>query len=187
MDIWFTSDWHLNHRNIIEYCNRPFEDVVQMNLELIDRFNAAVKPGDLVYDLGDFSMNDKVVPWAMKRLNGKRVLIPGNHDRCYRKHRGFASWSRQYVEWGFAEVRQAHELEIDGKSVRLDHMPYSDDLGRHEKYAEYRPKDDGRWLLCGHVHGAWAERERMVNVGVDVRGYKPIHIDEVAKLIASAS
>lgn len=112
--------------------------------------------------------------------------MPGNHDRCYRKHRDHARWTRRYLEWGFAEIRQTSAIEVGGVSVRLDHMPYIDDIDRHVKYAEYRPTDDGRWLLHGHVHGAWSQRGRMINVGVDVRDYRPMHLDEVAAIIARA-
>ena len=185
MDTWFTSDWHLGHKNIITYSHRPFRDVAHMNEELIERHNALVKPGDLVYDIGDFSMNEKVVESAMKRLHGRRVLIPGNHDRCYRKHRNYTRWEQQYIAWGFAEVRQAHEIQMAGQSIRIDHMPYVEDERHAQRYAEYRPVDDGRWLIHGHCHSKPDARFRghQIDVGVDGNAYRPVHCDQVEQWI----
>jgi len=183
-DTWVTSDWHIGHANILKYCFRPFPNVDEMNEELIARHNALVKPNDLVIDVGDFTMSDRYVEPTLRRLHGRRILVPGNHDRCYRKHRSSAFFTRKYLEWGFAEIHQQWEMNIAGKRVLIDHMPYTEDISRHVKYAEFRPKDRGLWLLHGHVHGAWAQRGRMINVGVDVRDYRPMHLDEVAKLIS---
>lgn len=58
-DVWLTSDFHVGHVNIIRYCHRPFLDAPHMLEELISRHNARVRPGDTVYDLGDFSMSEK--------------------------------------------------------------------------------------------------------------------------------
>ena len=55
MTIWFTSDTHFDHKNIIKYCNRPFKDIDEMNAELERRWNAVVAPGDRVFHLGDFA------------------------------------------------------------------------------------------------------------------------------------
>ncbi len=182
-DIWFTSDYHLNHKNIIAYCDRPFSSIDEMNEEIISRHNALVKPDDIVIDVGDFSMNEKIVESSIKRLNGHRTLVPGNHDRCYRKHGGSARWQKQYIAWGFDRVVQQHSMMIAGQDVLIDHMPYVADERHAERYAAFRPKDEGRWLLHGHVHGLWGQRGRMLNVGVDVRDFRPMHIDEIAVLI----
>jgi calcineurin-like phosphoesterase family protein len=186
MDTWFTSDWHLGHRNIIEYSQRPFENVERMNEELIARHNALVKPDDIVIDVGDFSMNEKIVQSAIKRLHGKRTLVCGNHDRCFRKHRGALRWAKQYVEWGFAQVVQGWEVTMGVHKVRVDHLPYVGDSRHEERYKEYRPVDDGRWLLHGHIHNLWKQKDRMINVGVDVWNYQPVHIDELAEIVCAS-
>ena len=54
MNIWFTSDLHLGHGNIIKYCNRPFKDIEHMNRALIDNWNSRVKLNDVVFHVGDF-------------------------------------------------------------------------------------------------------------------------------------
>jgi calcineurin-like phosphoesterase family protein len=184
MNIWLTSDWHLGHTRIINHCSRPFRDVHHMNEELVERHNTLVKPEDTVIDVGDFSMDAKYVEPFMKRLNGKRVLVAGNHDRCHPCHKGSENWALKYMEWGFKSVVTSLGMDIGGQRVLICHMPYTQDDRHGEKYAEYRPHDYGQPLLCGHVHQQWKQRGREINVGVDVREFAPVHIDEVAAIIA---
>ena len=83
-DTWLISDTHFFHHNIIDYCGRPFQDVVEMNETLIENWNRVVKPGDRVYHLGDVAMGGshvyKQLPTLLARLNGSKTLIVGNHD-----------------------------------------------------------------------------------------------------------
>ena len=58
-NIWFTADFHLGHKNIIRYCNRPFETVEEMNHTILERLNACVKANDILYFLGDFCIGPK--------------------------------------------------------------------------------------------------------------------------------
>ena len=51
--IYFIADTHFNHKNIIEYCNRPFKDTNKMNEYIIQKWNSVVKENDIVYHLGD--------------------------------------------------------------------------------------------------------------------------------------
>lgn len=82
MAIWFTSDTHFCHANVIKYCNRPFADVHEMNRELVRRWNDRVALRDTVYHLGDFAFGPKpaIAAWR-RRLNGRIILVRGNHDR----------------------------------------------------------------------------------------------------------
>ena len=79
--IWFTSDTHWNHANIIKYCKRPFANVEEMDDALISNWNAVVDKGDHVYHLGDFCWG-KRDGWIkyLKLLNGNIHIIKGNHD-----------------------------------------------------------------------------------------------------------
>lgn len=80
-NIFFTSDLHFNHSNVIKWCNRPFLNVEEMNQSLIDNWNKKVSNKDIVFHLGDLFWkyyNDKQI---LDALNGERIyLIPGNHD-----------------------------------------------------------------------------------------------------------
>ena len=81
--IFFTSDLHFGHENVIRFDNRPFNTVEEMDEEMIKRWNAKVRKGDIVYVLGDFiwkaATNEAVS--IIRRLNGQIILIKGNHDR----------------------------------------------------------------------------------------------------------
>ena len=79
MKVFLIGDLHLNHRNIIRYCNRPFNSVEEMNKTLIKRWNNAVTDNDLVIFLGDLAMGTNRRKW-LKKLNGKIIFIKGNHD-----------------------------------------------------------------------------------------------------------
>ena len=56
MTLWFTSDTHYGHTNIIKYCNRPFQSIEEMNQALADNWNDRVEADDKVWHLGDFAM-----------------------------------------------------------------------------------------------------------------------------------
>ena len=45
-DIWFTSDFHLGHSNIIRFCKRPFGNAHEMNEAIVEHLNSCVKPVD---------------------------------------------------------------------------------------------------------------------------------------------
>jgi calcineurin-like phosphoesterase family protein len=71
--IFVTADLHLNHCNIIKYCNRPFKTVEEMNKTLINNWNSKVTKEDVVFHLGDFCFG----PYKEfeRKLNGKIVYI----------------------------------------------------------------------------------------------------------------
>ena len=79
-DIWVVSDTHFGHANIIGYCARPFGSVQEMDEALIAAWNAAVRPQDKIYHLGDVAMSQQALRRVMPRLNGHKRLVLGNHD-----------------------------------------------------------------------------------------------------------
>jgi calcineurin-like phosphoesterase family protein len=84
--IFFTSDTHFGHHNIIKYCGRPFKDANDMNESFIRNWNSVVGVDDDVYHLGDVSfMSKQQTINIIKKLNGRIYLVSGNHDRNYRK------------------------------------------------------------------------------------------------------
>ena len=184
---YFTADLHLGHRNIIEYSGRPFRDADQMNDALIERWNRTVAPEDEVIVLGDFAMGriDETLPIAGV-LNGRKVLLAGNHDRCWHGHKkGVDAATDRHLDAGFDEIWQGTvELDLGGVHVVACHFPYRGDSHDHDRFVAHRPADAGGWLLHGHVHQSWKVRERMINVGVDVWDYAPVAEGALAELIA---
>lgn len=192
--LFFSSDHHFWHQNIIAYCNRPFSSVEEMNEALIDRWNSVVSPEDTVYCIGDFSLAIRPVETIPSMLNGTKILIPGNHDWCHSYHKksrrdGVAHWTQRYTDNGWIVLPEQTQINAPNV-VQICHFPYASAENDNyvDKYAKYRPEDNGDVLLCGHVHGAWDTKRShknslMINVGVDVRGFAPISLNEIVDII----
>lgn len=185
--IFFTSDHHFSHQNIIRYCARPFSNAEEMDAEMMRIWNEVVAPSDEVFYLGDFSLSAQAVRTIAPKLNGTKHLIMGNHDLCHPVHKKKAATALEiYREAGFGALELSREMEIAGESVLLHHLPYlsPNAVDRYgDKYNQYRPENLGKWLLCGHIHQKWKRVGRMINVGVDVWGFKPVPITAIEEII----
>lgn len=173
--IHITSDTHFGHKNIIEYCNRPFKDVDDMNACLIRNWNEVVSPDDTVWHLGDFAMGDKSLwPSYRTQLNGTIVFWQGNHDAPDTKFRA-ALDSRDVVNQETLE-------HFNGYKLWIAHVPVGGDQ-RINVNRETKPHYS--LALCGHVHDSWTynTRIRCLNVGVDVWNYTPIPLTKVLDYI----
>lgn len=188
MTIYFSSDPHYFHKNIILYTGREYKDVEEMNRALIDNHNAIVKPEDTTYCLGDFSMTDKVVADILKQLNGTHILIPGNHDKCHpgnKKNKDKEASIREYISYGFKEVHLELMQDIPGIGlVKFNHLPYNDPTHDDRRYDNFKPKPSGeKYLFHGHVHTSWKRRGTMINLGVDQWDYKPVSIPQIIEFL----
>lgn len=196
--LWFTSDFHFGHKNICQYAHRPFPHgeagVAAMNAALVAAFNARVADADDVWVLGDVALgklDDSLATVGL--LNGRKVLVAGNHDRCWPGHgRRAAGWDERYLAAGFAQVLPGSALAgppvslvLGEHQVLASHFPYAGGGDSHgeDRFAQHRLPDGGHWLLCGHVHRAWQQRGRMINVGVDAWGGAPVAESQLAELI----
>lgn len=196
MTIYFSSDHHFYHANVIKYCNRPYSSIEEMNEKLIANWNSVVQPEDTVYYLGDFSLAFRPVELYSKRLNGVKKLVAGNHDWCHiynkkSKGGGLKKWIDKYEEHGWTVLPLQIKPELPGLGrVNMCHLPYAGDVldsrdnGYTDKFQRYRLEDRGELLLCGHVHEKWKSKlgpngGLMINVGVDVWDYRPVSLDEI--------
>lgn len=192
MMIWFTSDQHFGHKNIIGYSGRPFADVTAMNDAMVRRHNARVRADDIVVHLGDFAMDERLVGHTLSLLNGRHFLIPGNHDRCHPCHSHAEAARRRYRYVGFEDVLAIGvRMTLHGiGDVLLTHMPTRGDHSALDRYVEYRPHDtDGegvRYILHGHVHEAWRKRGREINLGVDAWDFYPVNGMQLASYLRNA-
>lgn len=158
-DLFITSDLHLNHTNIIQYCGRPFSCVEEMNEKIIDNWNNTVKAADTIYVVGDIVMGLGIeIPNLLSRLKGKIVLVVGNHDKSKMK----------FIRPFMSEVHRSLEFEFEDKLLLVDHIP---------KFVNLDPKFD--FQLCGHVHEKFLIKENAINVGVDLWNFKPTLIEQV--------
>lgn len=161
----FTADFHLFHDRIMQYCNRPFDDIWQMHDAIIDGMNAVVAPNDELFILGDVSFyGGEKVRKILERINGQKHFIIGNHDA-----KNLKNWE------GWRSVNHYLEIKDSGQNVVLCHYP----LESWNKMAH------GSIHLHGHRHGVrpkgrendecpWGFR---VDVGVDPWGFKPVNLD----------
>lgn len=191
MTMWFTSDTHFGHANIIKFCDRPFDSVDEMNEQLVSRWNALVHPEDIVFHMGDVAMGTIVESLRyIPRLNGYKYLVPGNHDRCWRGHKKVRAVDFQmYRDVGFELLNETEHMVIGqtpdshGTVVTVSHMPYEGDSHDEDRFMDWRPDDDGRWLIHGHVHEKWQVNGRQINVGVDVWDFQPVAESQLMEII----
>ena len=160
-NIWFTSDTHFYHQNIIKYCNRPWATAEEMTEGMIARWNSVVGENDKVFHLGDFSFGNRAkVEAAFKRLNGKIDLVMGNHDRLRVK---------DYYEIGFHRVYDKPILFAN--FFILSHAPI-----------QWVKDGDVYANLFGHVHNMEMYKTYTKNsccVCVERHDYKPISFNEI--------
>lgn len=187
---YFTADLHFGHENIISYCARPFASVAEMNTALVERWNAVVSDDDDVWVLGDVAMgriDDSLA--NVSKLHGHKILICGNHDRCWAgNERADATWLDRYRDAGFDEIHQGTVgTTIAGIDVAAGHFPYEGDSHDEDRFTRWRPHDDGKWLLHGHVHTTWRAKGRQINVGVDVWDYAPVAEKAIASIIEAGA
>lgn len=164
--IYYTSDLHFSHNNIIQYCRRPFVDGDEMNSEMIRRWNETVSDDDTIYYLGDFSLGKaSEIESLVASLKGHKHLVYGNHDQAtLGKHRK-AAWE---------SVQSELYIEDDGMVVWLNHYPYGKDI--FDKRGLYRPPASRNWdiALNGHCHNEWKiNKYNSVNCGGDNWDFYP--------------
>lgn len=182
-NIYLYSDPHFCHANVIKFCERPFRDVQHMNEEMIRLYNSVVGPDDICIWVGDcFWKAGKSSKEIMSRLNGKKILVLGNHDK------GMEGMMNMGFDWACYEMK----LHIAGEVVQIKHYPFRPPwwkrvwnklLGRKTKYLERRPVNRGQWLIHGHTHSPEKFRGKAIHVGVDAWKYKPVSINVIAKYI----
>ena len=180
-EVFFTSDTHFGHSNIIKYCARPFDTTNNMDEALINNWNAKVPKDGIVYHLGDFAWGS-INYWEKIReqLNGEIILIYGNHDEKYLNNK------RMYKL--FKEVIPQKKIWINKIPIYMNHYPFLCFGGSYKGLG-------ATWQLFGHVHSnprseEGLDHKRLVNcfptqydVGVDNNNFTPISFDELHSYI----
>lgn len=167
--IWFTSDTHFGHKNIIKFCDRPYSDVNEMDEQLINNINDCVGENDILYHMGDFAW--KSPSHYRARIKCKEIhLVLGNHDK-YSQCKGI-----------FSTIEKYNEIKIADTRLCLFHFPI----------ASWNRQRHGNFHLCGHSHGDFPPSRiegkdfgLILDCGVDVHDYKPICFDEVCEIMSN--
>lgn len=169
--IYLTSDLHFNHMNILKYEpeSRPFSSIEEMNETIIQNWNEIVTADDTVYVLGDMAMGmiEDAIP-LIKRLNGKIILIRGNHDTKKRLE--------AFKEIGI-EVYDIFYLPYKGKYFIMCHFPIAS-----KEFIDMVRYDNSEVVnLYGHLHHNAPKGyvDGTYHVGLDTNNLKPISIDKI--------
>lgn len=164
--IFFTSDTHFGHKNVIQYCNRPFSSIEEMDETIIANWNSVVRPSDTVIHLGDFALGGKgTIPAYLDRLNGHILLMKGNHDRprsFWRQFEGKVDVLDYGYQMGIAlqDHKDIHGVIFSHRPMELNKIPV------------------GYLNFHGHIHSTPTNRKYNVlphiDVGVDYWGFTPV-------------
>lgn len=152
---WFTADEHYGHKNIIQYCNRPFSSIEEMDIEVMNRHNQVVREDDVVIHAGDFTMISNyraVMEGYISKLNGTHIFLVGNHDG-----------------WLPKNTRQIWVKTIEQQPVTVCH--YAMRVWPKSHY--------GSFNLFGHSHGRLEPQPRQMDVGVDTNDFYPYSWEEI--------
>jgi calcineurin-like phosphoesterase family protein len=158
--IWVWSDTHFNHAGIIRYCSRGDDSVEAMNERLIERWNAAVRPQDEIYLLGDFGFG-KDLSGIFDRLRGQKHLVIGNHDEK----------NPAVLKLPWKTMRDIVTLREQGVRAVACHYPLE----------TWKSADRGYLMLHGHSHGTLKRKAaHRFDVGADVRP-APVTLQQLAE------
>lgn len=178
--LYFTSDLHLGHESILRMQNRPFANIDEMNDRLIKNINSRVGKNDRLYILGDISMHipAEKANSLIKKINGRKYLILGNHDVIGQKDE--CKYDLSLFEWIGPYLRiSSHDLNI---------------IMMHYPLMSWPRMARGAVMLHGHIHSDASYNEqnqqngiRRFDVGVDANNYKPVSVYELKQMLAKTA
>ncbi|WVX87887.1 metallophosphoesterase [Arthrobacter phage Berrie] len=179
--VYFHSDWHFNHAFVAE--TRGYSSAAEHDEALIQRINSVVTKRDHLWVLGDVLMGSVSAGLEkVRRVNGIKHLVLGNHDPGHPMHRKSIPHTRRFLE-AFDSVSLHEQVKLPGgRKVLLSHFPYEGDHTTQDRYRQWRLRDEGDWLIHGHVHDLWFVQDRQLNVGVDRLNY-PVEATTLAGLL----
>lgn len=172
MGTYFTADTHFRHNNIIRFEDRPFLSLEDMEDTIAERWNNTVSDDDTIYIVGDFVFGG-YTRWVevLEKLNGKKILIEGNHDN--------SKVTKRLLQEGY--FQELHEvgikMKVQGYTLWLSHYPMEIGI-RPSKYS-----------IHGHIHSLPSTLLNQVNVGVDSPHLKhvpfgqPISLEQLVEIL----
>lgn len=167
--IWFTSDNHIHHKNILKHCPerqnicsaKDENDVEAWDKWMIDKWNSTIGKKDIVYMLGDFIFgSQESARKALQNLHGKKFLILGNHDKGVDK---LENYFEQITQQKLVTFKKANFDFLDEDfQVFMCHYPM----------VTWASKHYGVINAHGHCHGRLddyneASTDLRVDVGID--------------------
>ena len=165
---YYVADPHFGHENILKLCQRPFGSIEDMNQALIAAWNERITGNDTVFILGDLFYRCADPEPILQQLKGRKRLIIGNHD---------SSWmDKVELSKYFVSVDPFLEITDGVRGITLCHYPL---LTWKHKLRTF--------MVHGHIHNdttsdffpLLAVRERVLNAGVDINGFRPVMFEEL--------
>lgn len=185
--LWFTSDLHFGHKPILrpDFDNRPFKNMQEMEDGLVERWNSVVGANDVTIVVGDmFFCGSTKAKTIMERLNGKKILVRGNHDGS----------TETMLNSGFDYIYESVSLLIAGEMVQVCHYPYRHHWLRYwfnryllrkpvPRRIDSYPINKGGWLIHGHTHSTQRVKGKAINVCSNAWNYTPISLKTISTII----
>ena len=169
---YYTADTHFGHNNVIGFDDRPFANTQEMDRFMIDAWNSRVKDDDEVYIVGDFMYrSEHSVEYYAKRLNGRKYLILGNHDKLTPEdERCFVGIEKMMHVCDYYEGR--------AQQICLCHFPI----------AEWNGYKRGHYHIYAHIHNQdndtyrfMKNRAHALNAGCMINNYIPVTFGELVE------
>lgn len=185
--LWFTSDLHVGHRNVIQFCKRPFSDIKEMNEKLIENWNSVVRENDIVFILGDvFWFNDRhAIKKFLLKLNGIKYIVPGNHD-------DFSKYTQLELQ-NVVLCDDITQLFIEHKTPDKWSKKIYEVFLSHYPMMTWPHRENGAMQLFGHIHSCKEKRDGMdqdlplhknqCDVGVDYWDYAPVNFETLLNIL----
>jgi len=189
--IFFSSDQHFGHRNVLRFCGRPYKDEKEMAKALIDNWNSVVTNDDIVVSMGDFFwFNDShSIKKCIDKLNGKEIyLVLGNHD----KRESF----RRVTDERFHIVDGVTHIFLRCEDENRWYQKTFEIVCCHYPLMTWSHRDRGAINLFGHIHSGWLRscddydqnlplwRGQQLDVGVDNQNFTPVSFEDVLAQLA---
>lgn len=190
--IYFTSDWHIGHSNVLKFDERPFASLEEMHVCLIKNFNRYVPKHGITYFLGDMGLcSNGLLQSVISQLNGTKVLVRGNHD---------GNFDSMY-NVGFDVVTDKSQICIGKNIITMTHCPLvgipreditgmkgateGENWHKETKHKNrFSINDFGQFHLHGHIHSRSGNNKetiqgKQMDVGAPAWDYKPVSISQV--------
>jgi len=200
--LWFTSDLHLHHENIIKFCNRPFKNVGHMDRTIIDNWNSVVQKDDYIIIAGDFCWGStKMWLYFLDQLQGIKILVRGNHD----KDGTYPKTKFQMVYELLNILVKDPDAKEGNQRITICHYPmlswYQSHRGAWQAFGHWHsntiavPDDEGNNLLEANKEVADYVKEEyscmkflrptQYDVGIDGNNFYPVSYNNLKKIITS--
>lgn len=181
MNVWYCADLHVGDPRGL-WIGRGYNSLSHHDAHVREMWESQVQLEDEVWVLGDVAFNYVTGLSWIRDLPGEKHLVVGNFERCHPMFRDAHKWQREYFKF-FESVQSIARHRINGQSILLSHYPYTWNPQGPRRSNQWRPRDEGLWLLHGHEHSKEIRTApRQIHVGWDA-WKRLVRRDEIASIL----